>query len=293
MDSYAQGDIVALPRFVYFDVPEHKSKRLSFVEQEPEAIVLLTQTCDVARSSHERPFVQVAPLVRVLDADIARRCRGGAHPQYAWVPASGADGFADLDRVATITKRLLATCNHSHGLRDDDERREFARAIVRKLERFAFPDDLRDSLEPLRARILEKNGKPNSPEGALLREVRQIRAHADPDWATAVVSVQLVFILDAGALTTFDNPPQPAETTKSWFHSSKRLPNELAGRIRSSDDAAEVAWLWGKLVDAWAEMCEPCGVIADVVGEVVCADEYTLDRYWAGSALDLDYLSPA
>jgi hypothetical protein len=156
MASYAQGDIVAFPRFVYFDVPQQKSKRLSFVEQEPEAIVILTQTCDVARRSQERPFIQVAPLVRIVDADTARRCQAGAHPRYAWVPASGADGFADLDRVATVTKRLLATCEHSRGLRNDDERREFARSIVRKFERFAFPDDLRDSLQPLRDRILEK-----------------------------------------------------------------------------------------------------------------------------------------
>jgi hypothetical protein len=140
---------------------------------------------------------------------------------------------------------------------------------------------------------LKRESKPNSQEGALLRKVRHIRVHAEPDWDAAVVSVQLVFILDAGELTTFEEPPQPAETTKAWFYASKRQASELAAQIQSTEDVAEIAWLWGKLAEAWAAMCQPCGVIADVAGEVVCADEYTLERYWVGSALDLDYLSPA
>ncbi|MFZ2057676.1 MAG: hypothetical protein WAV54_09760 [Acidimicrobiales bacterium] len=291
MKSYAQGDIVSLPRFVYFDIPTEAGKGLSRVEQRPEALVILSQTCDVARPSKDRRFVQVAPLVRIADPVLASQYRKGASPRYAWLPASGEDGFADLDRVATITKALLARCGRVDGLVDDNERRRFARGISRKYERFPFPDDLRDSLRPLRDTIIAKEGKTGSAEGALLSQVREIRAEAEPRWDAAVVSVQLVFILAPGALATFDEPPDPSETTRTWFDAKERRPSEIAAKIQASGDPAEIAWLWEKLAAAWTRLCSPHGVIADVVGEVVCADEYSVDRYWSSSPLDLGYLS--
>ena len=50
-------------------------------------------------------------------------------------------------------------------------------------------------------------------------------------------------------------------------------------------------WLWGRLVEAWAALCVPEGIVTQIEAEVVAADEITVDRVWASEELDLEYLS--
>ena len=153
-----QGDVVSLPRQVWLahgDLPttaylrDHAAKgRLSGVYEPTLAgQVILTQTCDlVPRAARDRPFVALAPLLRLEEGDaaLARRER---MPRYAHVPAFE-DGsyFADLDRITTIESGVLLLQGRTAGLSSDEERQAFARAIARKFSRFAFPDDLPRSL---------------------------------------------------------------------------------------------------------------------------------------------------
>ena len=77
---YQQGDVVQLKRFVLLDVPVDETRPAATVVEETEGAVLLTQTCDAVRSVASRPYVQVAPLVRILDAGAAAQCREARIP---------------------------------------------------------------------------------------------------------------------------------------------------------------------------------------------------------------------
>lgn len=84
-------------------------------EQEVPGFVVVTQTCDVVRSCAERPFVEICPLVEV-DDDRLREIQRGRRPTYAFVPLLSASKLvADLDRVMTVEKPLVANWKRNQG----------------------------------------------------------------------------------------------------------------------------------------------------------------------------------
>ena len=58
---------------------------LAGVPSSPRGIVIVSQTCDIVRTSAERPYVEVCALVEVSERDLedVRRLR---RPAYAFVP---------------------------------------------------------------------------------------------------------------------------------------------------------------------------------------------------------------
>lgn len=218
---------------------------------EVDGVVVLTQTCDVVRRCSERPYVQVAP-VREVSTDKAALIEKGLSPRYARVPAI-VGLIADLDRVTTVEKSVLAEWEHTEGCSTDAERRAFAQALSRKHARFAFPDDLTEAVQPLRARILDKHGRA-SPEGVALREhLREIRMTADPEWNAPVVSAFITFVRN-------DTP-----------------------------EAARVAW--DQLLERWLSLCVPAGAIFAIDGTVMTLAQMTAQEYVESDPLDLGHLS--
>ena len=226
-----EGDVVVLPA-------------------EVDGVVVLTQTCDVVRRCSERPYVQVAPVQEVA-ADKAALIEKGQSPRYARIPAI-VGLIADLDRVTTVEKSVLATWERTE-MSTDAERRAFAEALSRKHARFAFPDDLTEAVQPLRARILDKHGRA-SPEGVALREhLREIRITADPEWDAAAVSAFITFVRN-------DTP-----------------------------EAALVAW--DELLDRWLALCVPAGAIVAIDGTVMTLGQMTAQEYVDSDPLDLGHMS--
>ncbi len=218
---------------------------------EVDGVVVLTQTCDVVRSCSERPYVQVAP-VQEVSADRAALIEKGQFPRYARIPAV-ACLIADLDRVTTIEKAVLADWERTEGCSTDVERRAFAHALSRKHARFAFPDDLTEAVQALRARILDKHGRA-SPEGEALRgHLREIRITADPEWDAAAVSAFITFVRN-------DTP-----------------------------EASRVAW--DELLERWLSLCVPAGAIVAVDGTVMTLGQMTAQEYVDSDPLDLGHLS--
>ena len=112
-------------------------------------MVMLSQTCDVVRGCRERPFVEIAPLMRMSEQDVeaVRRLK---RPAFACVSATAADCLvADLDRTMTVEKALVAGWTRIPGWETDAELRDFALALARKRSRFAFPDDFVSAAQPL------------------------------------------------------------------------------------------------------------------------------------------------
>jgi hypothetical protein len=283
--TYRQGDVIELPRFVHGDVSTESAKLFAVLTFETDALVLITQTCDAVRDPLERPYVQVAPLVRING--LGDRAPS---PALVAVPQFGEDAFADLDRVMTITKSLLVEFPRTHGVEGDIEQRKFSEGVARKFGRFAFPDCLTRSVEKLRQRVLDKWDKTESAEGQALAKVLQIRAEAAPSWAGDSIAVQLSFVVEPGILPAAEGPPEPdPELTKAV--PAGVGPSAIAQRLATETSPQQQAWLWQRLGEEWAGCCKPQAPIVSIVGEVIGSDEYGLDRYWASEALDLDFLS--
>ena len=213
-------------------------------------LVVTSQTCDIVRADRESPFVEISPLVSVLDQEydeITRRMR----PRYAVIPALAKDRLvADLGRTMTVEKAVVVRWDRVAGWTEDSEARDFAEALARKRSRPAFPDDFVRLVGGLQARIKEKHNR-NSPEGAALQSLREIRVQGSPSWRGA--QVQLHF----------------------WFigQESKVEP----GLHQSVAD--------------WLKRVQPAGRFVSIDGQAVKLSEMTAQEYVDSDRLDLDWLS--
>ena len=136
---------------------------------------VLTQTCDLVRHCRERPFVEVSPLVEVNE-QVHREIERGRRPNYGFIPGVADHRLvADLDRVMTVEKGVVATWERIEGCRTDNEARRLSLALARKRARTAFPDDFVTFAKPLMDRMLGRHDK-QSDEGRVLRSIREIRS---------------------------------------------------------------------------------------------------------------------
>jgi hypothetical protein len=216
-------------------------------------LVVLTQTCDVVRAAKGRPELEVSPLVKV-SAEHLHEIKKGYRPRYAHVPAvAPGELVADLDRVMTVDKQVVATWPRIQGLSNDAEARAFASAIGRKRTRFAFPDDFIEHARKLQARITDKHGR-ESPEGRALRALREIRVLATPSWGDATVSLMY------------------------WF-----IRNEHDDDFEGAD--------WPSLLAKWLALVPTFDRYTVVEGQVTSLSRLTADEYVHSDPLDLDHLS--
>lgn len=223
------------------------------LESEVRGLVVVTQTCDIVRACLERPYVEVAPLVEVSKDDL-HQIKRGRRPAYATLPSLEPDCLvADLDRVMTVEKSIVATWTRTPGYAADADGRAFAQALARKRVRFAFPDDFTELVDKLQRRLVDKHGK-HSIEGRALRALREIRVRAMPEWDATDVEVFL------------------------WF-------------VREEDDTLFEGTGWSELLSQWLRLVPPGGRFNVVEGQVVTLDDMTGRDYVDSDPLDLDYLS--
>jgi hypothetical protein len=168
--------------------------------------VVISQTCDLVRSSGERALVQVAALVSVDPATVEETKRG-FRPRYAYIPEVEEQGLvADLTAIMTIEKSVLIQMpggTRVRGCPTDTDARRFAEALTRSLGRFAFPDDFVAAIKPVQKRIVEKHGKVTrdkkgrpTAEGQVLETMTEIRVSCTPSWTAAQNELVFYFIFD-------------------------------------------------------------------------------------------------
>lgn len=263
LEEWRQGDL-ALDEPWFMHVGDPSVPLSAAAAQAPDAgiqaltsevlgLVVVTQTCDVVRSCVARPYIEVAPLVLVSE-DQLHAVKRGRRPAYAALPAlESSCRVADLDRVMTVEKSIVATWKRTPGLNCDADRRSFAQALARKRLRFAFPDDFTALAKKLNGRLTEKHDK-GTAEGRALRALREIRVHATPSWDAPLVSIDF------------------------WF-------------VRASDDTefeSENAAGWLK---KWLDLVPPLGRFTEINGQVVDLRDMTAEDYVDSDPLDLDQLS--
>ena len=222
-------------------------------ESSVRGFVVLTQTCDLVRSCAERPFVEVAPLVAV-DDQYLQEIHRLKRPRYAYI--AGVAEFnlvADLDRVMTVEKAVVARWGRISGCPSDADTRLLAEALARKRSRFAFPDDFNEFAQKLQKRMLDKHEK-SSTEGKALRALLEIRVSAAPAWDAEAVA--LIF----------------------WF-------------IRAEAGDLFEHQAWHELLDSWLKLLPPSDRFSSVDGTVVSLDDMTAKEYLQSDRLDLDRLS--
>ena len=218
-------------------------------------MVVVSQTCEIVRNCVSRPFIEVAALVEVEESQMLNIERA-RQPRYAFIPALASKHLvADLDRTMTLEKPVVALWLRIPGCRDDKEAREFARALARKRERFAFPDDFNVFAKGLSTRFKEKHGK-NSSEGRALQALREVRIRAAPSWDAAEVQLHFWFIRHDAML-------------------------ELEGKR------------WDEYLQSWLALIPVSGRFKEVDGVVVTLDRLTAREYLESDSLDLDHLSAA
>ncbi len=226
---------------------------LDAAESEERGFMVVTQTCDLVRSCESRPFVEIAPLV-VVDEKVAHDVVRGRTPRFASVPGLRDRRLvADLDRIMTVEKAVIAHLERIRGCRDDHEARLLMLSLARKRARVAFPDDFVTLAQPLVKRLVGKHDK-NSPEGAALRALREIRVRAAPSWDAADVEVMF------------------------WF-------------IHDEDEPSFGGKPWSEHLRGWLDLVQPASRFTAIEGAAITLDDLTAREYVDSDPLDLEHLS--
>lgn len=291
--DWRQGDVfLGAKTFVFDDAWEPHQ-----VETEHGAVVV-SQSCDASLPTRER--IQIAPVVRLEDANDAREAAAGKRPQYVAVPRLGSDFFADLDGITTVAKTALLACKRVAGVETDQDVREFAFSVSRRFGRFAYPDEVVECLKPLTKALQSKARKEQSPLGRVLIGVHSFRVHCE-DWAQTPCELTLIVILEPGLVPS--DPDDIGECPNELISQAEEkltaqinvYANYLSGAGRST---TERYYAWQYLAEAWAKQCEETaaangltGFVGSVTAELATVDEFPLSRYLDSESLDLDYLS--
>jgi hypothetical protein len=253
--KWRQGDCVLEGEhwFVHRTEPMHatEGESTSLTESEVPGFAIITQSCDVVRRYQDRPYVTVASLAEVSESELGLIV-SGYRPQFAAIPAVESKNLvADLDRIMTVDKQIVAGWTQTRGCANDEEIRKFSAAIKRKHGRFAFPDDFNRFVGALQDRLKEKHDK-RSDEGDTLRGLEEIRVRAAPSWDAPEVELMFWFIA---------KPENVAEVRKSG------------------------------MIQKWETRIQPKDRFKRMFSQVVTYDELTTQDYLESDQLDLDYLS--
>lgn len=263
MKEWRQGDLALEERwFVHVGDPtepltdaaaDASEGGLQALTSEVDGLAVVTQTCDIVRNCVDRPYIEVAPLVRVDQVAIVDVQRG-RRPALGNLPALVDKSLvADLDRVMTVEKSIAAKWKRSPGYVQDADGRAFAQALARKRARFAFPDDFTDVVKKLQARLSDKHDR-NTEEGRGLRALREIRVQAAPSWDASQVS--LFF----------------------WF-------------IRRDTETDSDGKSWAGLLKQWLGLVSVSGRFTETDGVVATLSELNGAEYVGSDTLDLGHLS--
>lgn len=157
----------------------------------------------------------------------------------------------DLDATAAVHKTVVATWQRTPGCTNDKEQRQFAHALARHRQRFAFPDKFNELVKPIRRWFEDKAGK-NSPAGRLVDATREVRVGAD-DWNAPTYLI--FFVLTS---TTLPGEAIEWQVSLEELATRRRHPSfpPIEFRLAALDDISAAEYLasdrldWDGLSDA-------------------------------------------
>jgi hypothetical protein len=189
-------------------------------------LAVVSQTCDIIRMQADRRFVIMCPLV-AHDERVAKDVVRGRRPNLFRIEGAPEHFFADISRMMSVDKRVLARWPRSDGFTSEEGRARFGAALERKFGRFAFPNDFDDAVKEFKERVWSRHGSRDSEPGKVYRSLEQIRFAAAPDWDSAPASITVVAIL---------HPEGNREVDRATIQ------KELEGQIAKIELPGEMAW---------------------------------------------------
>lgn len=221
-----------------------------------KGLVVVSQSCDIVRECAKSECVEVSALIRVEDDAAFEAVRKKRRLRYAYVPGLASRKLvADLEKIMTVEKAVVAGWSRIQGCSTDRERSTFAAALARKRGRFAFPDEFNRGLSKFRDRLKRAEGK-KTAEGDLLAALDEIRVQASPEWSAAKVIVFFWFLAEPEKI--------------SDFNASRDIIQGWMGTINWSGTF----------------------VLAGEAFEVLEPQDMTVEQYRGSHALDYDDISP-
>jgi hypothetical protein len=254
-------------------------------------VVLLTQTCDLQRTTTEEHRCLVAPMMHMSE-QFAYEALRGRRPGFAALPWIAPTAVADLSRVTAVERSVLVGAASRGSPRNPEERLHFAETIGRYLARPALPDAVNDVLAPFVKRIADKHDR-RSAEGRCAHTVAELRIEATPDLDHREPALNILMLLDE-----VDLPPLAQEASVRQEEVDRLVEAGLGA-------AAEAVFQAGNPVakrEAWMAVAE-CWIkpavdrVGDVVGvgsvviTVLNGEELSYARSRNAPILDLRYLS--
>lgn len=205
--AWRQGDcVIGTEDFVFRILPasplsmaSHQAVKVDpqaeFVVEQVDGLMVISQGCDIVRNPTERPFIEVAPLVHLPEGTF-NEVLLGARPQFVTVPGLHANRLAaDLDRIQTVEKSLLAGWQRLSGCLLDADRRSLGKQLARKRYRAALPDEFAPWFKPLRNRFARLKDS-SALDASVFHVLEEIRIQASPSWDAPQIDVFIWFILD-------------------------------------------------------------------------------------------------
>lgn len=183
------GELPLLSLPLADDEDEH-----AFESEEHAGFVAISQSCDLVRVPSRVPYASMCPLAPANEQQLSLIEKGEA-PAMA-VVENAPEGFvADFTKVMSVDKRLLVNWDRKVGFTDEVKAREFARSLERFWGRMAFPDAFNRSLSKFRRKVIDKNKRPNSDAGKVIRSISEIRVRPSGPWAGGKVKITFMIIL--------------------------------------------------------------------------------------------------
>jgi hypothetical protein len=197
--------------------------------------VVLTQTCDIVRESAGRPYIEMAPLVGVSNEEL-QSIRTQKRPRFAFIPRMASKNLvADLDRVMTLEKSVVATWDRIPGWGTDEEIRAFSEALARKRARFAFPDEFVARAGKLCDYFKKQYKRSEGSDGFCLRNIKEIRLRAAPSWDSNEVKITFWFIKDGNRLDSISDLSEIVDKWMILFDTAGKFKLEAALIVKLED----------------------------------------------------------
>ncbi len=263
------------------------------VTEPVDEVVVLTQTCDLQRTSVDVRYCQVAPVLRNQNPALVHMIARGRKPGWAAIPWLDDSSIADLARISTIERSLLVDVRTMGSPATPGQEFDFATAVSRHFSRPALPEAVVDVLRILTDRIKARHGRQSS-EGRSFTRVRSLRVEAIPGFDDPSPELRLLFILDEQDLPSLS---PGVDVDHSTIDSLVQLGPAAASEAAMSPSlpalAAREAWI--ALTEVWAAAAkaaaEQSTAVASLEVEVLNASELSFARSEQAPELDFFYLS--
>jgi hypothetical protein len=258
-----------------------------------DLVVLLTQTCDLQRTTPEAYFCQIARVVH-KDEDFAKQAAHGHRPGWVDLPWHTPTSVVNLAETTTVERSLLVGATSVAQPTGTKARLHFGEMVSRHFTRFAFPDHVSDTMDPLMNHIDEKFEK-GSPEGRCVAAVGTIRLEANPDFDSPCPDFLVIFVFKSEDLPGLTPDQRRNLDTRAIDDFCSFGKGALATSLLNEIDPIKKREMWTALAELWVEPCHDVAERFDDVGDidvlVLNDEEFSFGRSLNAPELDLAYLT--